>query len=135
MLASIPAVAAIGLCLLLGDQYAFLDPVGAIVVSVAILYAAWEIIRPTFAVLLDAGTSREQIQQMGDIILSFPEVCNFEKLRTRHLGPAALTVDVHVRVHGDMSVLISHELTRQIRKKLQEENAQIVEVTVHIEPA
>ncbi len=135
MLSSIPAVSAVGLCLVLGDQYAFLDPVGAVVVSVAILFAAWEIISPTFTILLDAGAAKEQIEKMGAIISSFPEVCNFEKLRTRHLGPAALTVDVHVRVHGEMSVLVSHELTRQIRAKLQEENANIVEVTIHIEPA
>ncbi len=135
ILASIPAVAAVGLCLLLGDQYAFLDPVGAIVVSVAILYASWEIIRPTFGVLLDAGTTKEQTDGISTVILSFADVRNFEKLRTRHLGPAALAVDVHVRVHGEMSVLVSHELTRQIRRKLQDEYPNIVEVTIHIEPA
>lgn len=135
MLASIPAVTAVGLCLLLGDQYAFLDPVGTVVVSAAIMYASWEIIRPTFAVLLDGGTSKERTDKISETILSFPEVRNFEKLRTRHLGPSALTVDVHVRVDRNMTVLNSHELTRRIGRALQEEDPNIVEVTIHIEPA
>lgn len=135
VLASIPAAAAIALCLLLGDKYAFLDPVGAVVVSVMIMYASWEIIRPTFAVLLDGGTSKEQYDKISETILSFPEVRNFEKLRTRYLGPFGLTVDVHVRVDQNMSVLDSHELTRKITRKLLDENPGIVEVFIHIEPA
>ncbi len=135
MLASIPAVAAVGLCLLLGNQYAFLDPVGAVVVSAMIMYASWEIVQPTFGVLLDGSASREQHNRISETILSFPEVQNFEKLRTRHLGPSGLTVSVHVRVDGGMSVYDSHELTRQIARKLIEEAPNIVEVTIHIEPA
>lgn len=133
--ASIPAAIAIGLCLLLGNQYAFLDPVGAVVVSVMIMYASWEIIRPTFGILLDGGTSKEQRDKISETILSFPEVRNFEKLRTRLQGPSGLAVDVHVRVDGAMSVLDSHELTRKMTRKLLDENPNILEVTIHIEPA
>ncbi len=135
MLASIPAVAAVGLCLLLGNRYAFLDPVGAVVVSAMIMYASWEIVRPTFGILLDGGASQEQHDRISETILSFPEVRNFEKLRTRHLGPSGLTVDVHVRVDGGMSVDDSHELTRRITRKLTDEHPNIFEVTIHIEPA
>ena len=70
-----------------------------------------------------------------ETMMSFSEVRNFEKLQTRHLGPSGLTVDVHVRVDENMSVLDSHELTRKINRKLQDENPNIVEVTIHIEPA
>ena len=135
MLASIPAVAAVGLCLLLGNEYAFLDPLGAVVVSVMIMYASWEIIRPTFGVLLDGSASKEQNDRISETILSFSEVRNFEKLRTRHLGSSGLTVDVHVRVDAGMSVLDSHELTRRITRKLLDENPNIFEVTIHIEPS
>lgn len=133
--ASIPAAAAIGLCLLLGDRYVFLDPVGAIVVSVMIMYASWEIIQPTFGVLLDRGVSKEQYDRISDTILSFPEVRNYEKLRTRYIGPSSLTVSVHVRVDSKMSVFDSHELTRSITKRLLDENPNAVEISVHIEPA
>lgn len=133
--ASIPAAAAIGLCLLLGEKYAFLDPVGAVVVSAMIMYASWQIIQPTFAVLLDGASSKEQYDKISETIRSFPEVCNFEKLRTRYLGPSALAVDVHIRVDRTMSVLDSHELTRNIKRKLIDEDPDIVEVNIHIEPA
>jgi len=135
MLASIPAVASVGLCLLLGDQYAFLDPVGAVVVSVMIMYASWEIVRPTFGVLLDGGASQEQYAKISETILAFPDVHNFEKLRTRHIGPSGLSVDVHIRVDANMSVWDSHELTRKIKQRLLEVNPDIVDVNIHIEPA
>lgn len=135
MLASIPAVAAVGLCLLLGNQYAFLDPLGAVVVSAMIMYASWEIVRPTFGILIDGGASQEQYAKISDAIHSFVEVYNFEKLRTRYLGPSCLAVDVHVRVDRNMSVLDSHELTRKIKRKLLNENPNIIEVNIHIEPA
>lgn len=97
--------------------------------------ASWEIVRPTFGVLLDGGVSKEQYDRIAETIISFPEVRNFEKLRTRHLGPSGLTFGVHVRVDEGMSVLDSHELTRKITRKPQDENPNIVEVAIHIEPA
>ncbi len=134
MLASLPAVVAVSFCLLLGNSYAFLDPVGAIVVSVMIMYASWDIVRPTFRILLDGGASHEQYRQIADTILLFAAVKNFEKLKTRHIGPTALAVMVHVRVDGTMSVNDSHELTRQISQKLVANDPNIIEVTIHIEP-
>ncbi|GHT34778.1 cation efflux system protein [Planctomycetales bacterium] len=135
VLASIPAAAAIGLCLLLGNQYAFLDPVGAVVVSFMIMYAAWTIIQPTFGVLLDGGASKEQYKRITELILAFPEVVNLEKLRTRFLGPNAIAVDVHIRVDRNMSVEEAHTLFHRIKHKLFEEDHTVIETSIHIEPA
>ncbi len=135
VLASIPAVAAIGLCLLLGDKFAFLDPVGAVAVSFMIMYAAWLIVRPTLGVLLDAGASQERYEAINRTILSFPEVHDLEKLRTRLLGPSGLAVDVHVRVDPNMLVVDAHTLSHNIKEKLLESDEEIIEVTIHIEPA
>lgn len=134
VLSSIPAAAAVGLCLLLGNRYVFLDPLGAVIVSVMIMYSSWDIIQPTFRVLLDGRASKEQYHKISDVILSFSEVKNYEKLRTRLLGPTGIAVDIHVRVDKDLSVLTAHDLTREIQKKIKDVDDNIVEVNIHIEP-
>ncbi len=135
VLSSIPAAAAVGLCLLFGSRYAFLDPVGAIVVSFMIMYAAWEIIRPTFGVLLDGGASKEQYDEITRLIRSFPEVHSLEKLRTRFLGPNSIAVDVHIRTDPMMPVIEAHQLYHRIKQRILDQDKDVLDVFIHIEPA
>jgi len=133
-LSSIPAAVAVGACLLLGDQYVFLDPVGTIVVALMILYAAWEIVRPTFAALLDAGASKVRCHEIAELIRSLNEVHDLHKLRTRQVGPHGLTVDVHIQVDPLMSLVDAHALSHRIKDTLLASGEEIIDVFVHIEP-
>ena len=134
-LSSIPAAAAVGACLYLGDQFVFLDPAGTIAVSVMIFYAAWEIVRPTFAALLDAGASKAQCQEIAVLIRTFDEIHDLHKLRTRLVGLRAIAVDVHVQVDPQMSMVEAHALSHRIQAKLLDSGDEIVDVFVHVEPA
>ena len=133
-ISSIPAVGAVGACLLLGDKFVFLDPVGTVVVSFMIIHVAWEIVRPTFTVLLDSGASELQCKAIADEIRSFPEVKDLHKLRTRYVGPSGLDIDVHVQVEPNMSVTESHALSHRIKRKLLQSDENIIDVFVHVEP-
>ena len=133
-LSSIPAAAAVGACLLFGDKYVFLDPVGTVVVSFMIIHAAWEIIRPTFAVLLDSGASEMQRQAIAEEIRSFVEVKDLHKLRSRYIGPTGLVIDVHVQVDPNMSLTETHALSHRIKRKLLQSGEKIIDVFVHVEP-
>jgi cation diffusion facilitator family transporter len=133
-LSSIPAAITVGACLLLGPQYVFLDPVGTVVVAFMIIHVAWKIMRPTFDVLLDSGTSELQRQAIADEIRSFAEVKDLHKLRTRYVGPTGLVVDVHVMVDSDMSVTEAHALSHKIERKLLQNGENIIDVFVHVEP-
>ena len=133
-LSSIPAAAAIGTCLTLGNEYTFLDPVGTVVVSFMIIHAAWKITQPSFAALLDAGASELQCQTIVDMIRSFSDVRDLHKLRTRHVGPAGLALDVHVQVDPNMSVTDAHALSHRIQWKLLQSGENIIDVFVHVEP-
>ncbi|MGL4593111.1 MAG: cation diffusion facilitator family transporter [Thermoguttaceae bacterium] len=133
-LSSIPAALAVGTCILLGPKYTFLDPVGTIVVSLMIVHAAWNIIRPTFLAMLDAGVSREERDEMEAIVRTMQGVCDLHKLRTRRVGPTGIAVDLHVQVPGDMTVIEAHLLSHEIQTQLLQSQKEIVEVFVHIEP-
>lgn len=132
-LSSIPAALAVGACLLFGEQYAFLDPVGTVVVGLMVVYAAWEILQPTFGALLDAGTTQVHCDEITETIQSFPEVRSLHKLRTRQLGPTGISVDVHIQVDPKMSIDKSHVLAHRIKRKLEEDKG-VVETFIHIEP-
>ena len=134
-ISSIPAVFAVGACLILGDKYVFLDPVGTVVVSLMIIHVAWTIMRPTFAALLDSGASELQCKAIAEEILSFTEIKDLHKLRTRYIGPTGLVVDVHVHVDPTMPVTESHSLSHQIKRKLLQSGDNIIDVFVHIEPS
>lgn len=133
-LSSIPAALAVGACLLFGEEYAFLDPVGTIVVGLMVVYAAWGILRPTFGALLDAGATEAHCDEIVKTIQAFPEVHGHHKLRTRQLGPSGISLDVHVQVEPKMTVTDAHELSHRIKRKLEEDN-DVVEVFIHIEPS
>ena len=133
-ISSVPAAAAVGACLLFGDKYVFLDPVGTVVVSFMIIHAAWEIIRPTFVVLLDSGASEVQRQSIADEIRSFAEVKDLHKLRSRYVGPTGLVIDVHIQVDPHMSLTETHALSHRIKRKLLQSGENVIDVFVHVEP-
>jgi len=134
-MSSIPAAAAIGACLLLGNEYTFLDPVGTIVVAFMIIHVAWKVTQPTFAALLDSGASESQCKAITEIIRSFIDVKDLHKLRTRYVGPSGLALDVHIHVDPNMSVTDAHALSHRIQKELLQSSEHIIDVFVHIEPA
>ena len=133
-MSSIPAAVAIGACLVLGPAYAFLDPVGTVVVSFMILHVAWTIVKPSFGVLLDSGATESQRQSIIEMIHSFPEVVDLHRLRTRYVGPTGLALDVHILVDPNMSVTAAHALSHRIERKLLQSGANIIDVFVHVEP-
>ena len=133
-MSSFPAAIAIGACLLLGDQYVILDPIGTIVVSFMLVHVAWKVTQPTFAALLDSGATESQCQAIIEIIRSFPEVKDLHQLRTRHVGPRGLALEVHIEVEPDMSVTQAHNLSYWIEQKLQQSGENIIDVSVHVEP-
>ena len=133
-LSSIPAAITVAACLMLGSGFTFLDPVGTVVVALMIVYAAWIIIHPTFATLLDAGVSKAKRQEIAGLIRAFPEVNGLHKLRTRHIGPGGLAVDVHIQVDPAMPLRESHTLSHHIQKSLLAADKDILDVFVHVEP-
>ncbi|MGL6227081.1 MAG: cation diffusion facilitator family transporter [Thermoguttaceae bacterium] len=133
-LSSIPAAVSVGFCLLLGPHYLFLDPVGTIVVACMVIYAAWEIIKPTLATLLDRSAPQDHIGRIRQIVYSCEDVRNVHKIRTRYLSAETIAVDLHIQVDPEMTVRRSHALSHFVARRLLEEGPLVVDVVIHIEP-
>jgi cation diffusion facilitator family transporter len=131
-LSSVPvAVAVLGTRI--WPAWGFLDHVATVIVSVLILYAAWEISAPAFRQLIDAGASRKEREKIREIALSTEGVGSIHALRTRYIGPG-LQIDLHVIVDGTLTVRRGHDIAGAVKRRLIEGGPDVVDVLVHIEP-
>jgi len=131
-MSSIPAAAAVAVAAVY-PQWSFVDRVGAIVVTLLILQAAWKITWPALEQLIDAGASREQVQRIDDIVRATRGVMDVHALRTRSLGQG-YQVDLHVLVDPDITVREGHTISEKVRLRLLELCVHVQDVVVHIEP-
>jgi len=130
-LSSIPAALAAGAAAL-SPQWGFLDHVGAVVVSVFIFRAAWDITRPAMNQLIDAGASAKDIEKIYRLAGAVDEVKEVHAVRTRHIG-SGFQVDLHVLVDGTLTVQRGHQIAGTVKARLLK-GADVVDVVVHIEP-
>ena len=132
-LSSVGTLLGIGAAYLLGEKWRIADPIAAIIVAVLILKAAIALCRTALADLLEKCLPRETEEEILSIISSTPEVYKPHNLRTRRIGPD-IAIEVHIRVKGTMSVIDSHEITRQIESRLKEHFGSQIYIAIHVEP-
>jgi cation diffusion facilitator family transporter len=129
---SIPVVIAVSASAFNPD-WRFLDQIGALIVAAMILKAAWDIVKPALAELIDVGASAQDVQQIVELAQSVDGILSVHKVRTRRSG-AGLYVDLHALVGGDISVRAGHDLATQLQRKLIVSGPSVADVVVHIEP-
>ena len=117
-LSSVPvalAVAGAGI----SPDWAFLDPLGAVLISVFVLVAGWRICWPALAQMVDMAAPKEVIADLKRTASSVKGVESVHALRTRYLG-SGLQVDLHVLVDGQMTVHDGHAISEEVKRALLE---------------
>ncbi len=132
-LSSIPAAIAVAMAAI-SPSWAFVDHVGAVVVSLFIFQAALKIVRPAFAKLIDQGVSAEELARIAAAARSVDGVADAHDLRTRYISCSSIAVDLHVLVDPNMSVRRGHDISEQVRHRILGECPDVVDVVVHLEP-
>jgi cation diffusion facilitator family transporter len=111
-----------------------LDPLVALVVATAIVYAGIRIISRSSRVLVDEALPQDELDSVRDAIAEAEsgEVVGFHKLRARRAGSRRY-VDLHVQFREGTSLRrahdVSHELQAEIRRHLRG-----ADVLIHLEP-
>jgi cation diffusion facilitator family transporter len=131
-LSSVPAALAVGI-VVVAPQWAFVDRIGAVVVCVFILYAAWRIVSPAVAQLVDTAAPPEERERLEAIARSVDGVRGAHALRTRYVG-SSLAVDLHVVVAAELSVEEGHAIGEAVRRALTERGPKVADVLVKVEP-
>lgn len=131
-LSSIPAALAV-LGAKIHPAWAFLDHMGAVVVSIFIFQAAWQIARPALGELVDAGAPEQDRERIRAIAMETDGVRQVHAIRTRYVG-SGLQVDLHVLVDSAITVRRGHEISGAVKHGLLAEGPDVVDVVVHVEP-
>lgn len=131
-LSSIPAAITVGAATI-SPSLAFLDPVGGIIVTLFILYAAGKILWPVVRELADAGAPPEMLEKIGAIVLSHPKARGVHHIRTRYLG-SQIAVDLHLVLDDNLPLITAHEIGDEVADALRNQEPDIVDVIVHLDP-
>ena len=132
-LSSIGTAFGIGGAILLGAQWAVLDPLAAIIVSFFILKAAYGLIVQATNELLESSLPKDVETQMVALAAEEEGVADIHNLRTRRLGNK-IAIEMHVRMPGEMSLYEAHEKATRIEKRLREQFGAHTHIALHLEP-
>ncbi|MBN2007903.1 cation transporter [candidate division KSB1 bacterium] len=131
-LSSLPALVAVAVASINPD-WAFVDHIGALIISVFILKVSWDIIRPSLAELTDQGASEKDQQLIMELVFRIEGVKDAHAIRTRKFG-SSIAIDLHVLVDPNMSVRDGHTISEQVKDELMAHGPDVLDVVVHIEP-
>jgi len=123
-----------GLALVQVTGNAAFDPITALVVAVAIVWAGFRILRRSSAVLVDEVLPPAEMDRIEEAIAAArtEEVAGYHKLRARRAG-SRRHIDFHVQYRSGTSLERAHELAHQMRDSIEAEIPQ-AEVLIHAEP-
>ncbi|HEX4670043.1 MAG TPA: cation diffusion facilitator family transporter [Solirubrobacterales bacterium] len=123
-----------GLALVQVTGDAAFDPITALVVAVAIVWAGFRILRRSSAILVDEVLPAAEMDRIEAAIATArtPEVAGYHKLRARRAG-SRRHIDFHVQYRSGTSLERAHELAHQMRASIEAEIPQ-AEVLIHAEP-
>lgn len=131
---SVAALIGIAGAMLLGPGWRVLDPLAAAVVSIYIMVAAWKLIKPAADELLDKSLDPNQMEEIGSIIMSNPEVRGFHRLRTRRAGNRVV-ISCHIKIDGSMTLDAAHAIASDVEERLRKRFGPDTILSIHMEPA
>ena len=131
-ISSVPVLVAVGGALMF-PTWSFLDHVGAIVVSIFILHAAFKIIWPGLSELIDAGVPAETQKRIQEIASSNAGVQQVHAIRSRHVS-SSIFVDMHIVVDGSLTVRAGHQIADEVENRIAKEIPDVLDVVVHVDP-
>jgi cation diffusion facilitator family transporter len=132
-LSSIGTAIGIGGAIFLGKEWAVLDPIAAVVVSIFIIRTAAMLVSGALDELLEKSLPDAEERQIAEIVQSEPEVSGMHHLCTRRIG-SRIAIEMHLRMPGDISLNESHAHATNIERKLRSHFGERTHINIHIEP-
>ncbi len=129
---SIPALLAV-IFAAFDSNLAFVDHIGAVLISIFILKASWDILKPALSELTDRGATEKELAEIHSVANSVSGVAEVHKIRTRRLGES-ICVDLHVLVDPEMTVFVGHGISEKVKEAIITRGPNVIDVVVHLEP-
>ena len=132
-LSSIGTAVGIAGAIFLGKDWAVLDPLAAVVVSIFIVRTAITLVNGALGELLEKSLPAEEEREIVDIVQTEPSVSGIHHLCTRRIG-SRIAIEMHLRMPGDISLRESHVHASNIERKLREHFGAATHIIIHVEP-
>lgn len=132
-LSSVGTTVGIGGAIILGEKWAVLDPLTAIVVSFFIMKAAWSVLSKAVDELTDGSLPKETEDEIESIVSEDNEVSVVHNLCTRRIGDR-IAIEMHVRMPGETSLYVAHRHATEIENRLKQRFGTATHISIHLEP-
>ena len=132
-LSSVGTTVGIGGAIILGEKWAVLDPLTAIVVSLFIMKAAWRVLSKAVDELTDGSLPKETEDEIESIVSEDNEVSVVHNLCTRRIGNR-IAIEMHVRMPGETSLYVAHRHATEIEQRLKQRFGADTHISIHLEP-
>ena len=132
-LSSVGTTVGIGGAIILGEKWAVLDPLTAIVVSFFIMKAAWSVLSTAVDELTDGSLPKETEDEIESIVSEDNEVSVVHNLCTRRIGNR-IAIEMHVRMPGETSLYVAHRHATEIEQRLKQRFGADTHISIHLEP-
>lgn len=132
-LSSVGTTVGIGGAIILGEKWAVLDPLTAIVVSFFIMKAAWSVLSKAVGELTDGSLPKETEDEIEKIVSEDKDVSVVHNLCTRRIGNR-IAIEMHVRMPGETSLYVAHHHATEIEKRLKQRFGDDTHISIHLEP-
>lgn len=132
-LSSIGTAIGIGGAIFLGKEWAVLDPIAAVVVSIFIIRTAAMLVSGALDELLEKSLPDAEERQIAEIVQSEPEVSGMHHLCTRRIG-SRIAIEMHLRMPGNISLNESHAHATNVERKLRSHFGERTHINIHVEP-
>lgn len=132
-LSSIGSALGIGGAMLLGGQWAVLDPLVCCAISIFIIVISVKMIMPALHELTEGSLSEEVENDVVSLITSVEGVDNVHELKTRRNGPTII-ISAHIVVDPKMTVSEAHHITVLAENAVRSKYGKETLISIHIEP-
>lgn len=109
----------------------WIDGVLSLLVAIAVLVSAWQIIKNCVGVLVDSKVIDSD--ELKSLLMTIPGIYDVHQIRSRG-EPCHAFIDFHVIVSPQENVVGMHTLSHKLEDLLKDRYGSNTEVNIHIEP-
>jgi cation diffusion facilitator family transporter len=131
---SFAAAVGIAIALIGGPGWERADAWAALLASAVIMLSGVRMLRPAVEELMDRSAGSDLVAETTRVAEAHAGVYRIEKLLMRKMG-LYYVADMHLEVAPEMTVRESHALAHAVKEDVKRRFPQIVELTIHVEPA
>lgn len=112
--------------------FAAADPLAALLVSIWILRAAWDVLHLSVRQLTGGAAPPELTNDVIDAVRSVPGILDVHQVIIEYVGPQ-VRADIHINMPGDASLEATHHVSDEVRHAV-EALREVDHAFVHVEP-